>query len=72
MTRDQYLVWCKNRALEYLPHDVPSAITSMLSDLKKSEYPDLKSTGSHLEGIGLLYAMNKDSVNARHFIEGFN
>lgn len=36
-TRQEHLDWCKERALECLPDDLPGAFASMISDLSKHE-----------------------------------
>lgn len=70
MTRDEHLAWAKKRALAYLDHgDVVNALTSMGSDLSKHE--ELKDIGAKMMPLGLMYAMNRDAIGARHWIEGF-
>ena len=71
MTREEYLDWCKQRALKYLEtRDFTNAINSMFSDLEKHE-----KTRGHpaLElGMRLLVAGHLEgSEEARKFIEGF-
>ena len=72
MNRQDHLEWCKKRALEYIDAgDLPNAVASMLSDLKK--HPD---TTTHLGielGVGLLM-MGKLSTGdeVRKYIQGFN
>ena len=68
--RDEHMAWCKQRALDYLElGDVPSAISSMLSDLSK--HPETVEIGIAMSGYGLFMAMNRDEDDARRFIEGF-
>lgn len=71
MTREEHLDWCKRRARQYLDNgDVPNAITSMLSDITK--HPETEAVAKAMSGLGMLYAMNRDEVGARRFIDGFN
>ena len=35
MTRSEHMNWCKERALEDLPHDLKNAFNSMISDKSK-------------------------------------
>ena len=72
MTRDEYLEWCKQDALKYLPHDPREAFTSMLSDLRK--HPELeKHPGCEM---GLLFMLLQgwidNPVEVRRWIVGFN
>lgn len=70
MSRDEHLVWCKRRALEYLDRgDVKNAVTSMLSDLDK--HPETKSTNPFLTLLGMRIAANSNVAEARYFIVGF-
>jgi hypothetical protein len=70
MTRDEYLTWAKNRALEYLDRgDVVNAIASIGYDLSKHD--EFKGAANSLMPMGLFYAMNRDELGARQFIEGF-
>jgi hypothetical protein len=72
MTRQQHLEWCKKRAHEYLARgDVENAIASMLSDLNKHDETKLPS-GSPLNMLGMMAAMNNDRSEAARFIDGFN
>ena len=69
-TRAEHLAWCKKAALEYLDAgDVTNAVASMCSDLSK--HPDTERIGAVMAGLGLLCAMNHDTVGARDWIEGF-
>jgi hypothetical protein len=69
MTQDEHLVWCKQRALEYLARgEVQNAIASMMSDY--NQHPDCK-MNPILQSVGLLAAMHDDVHAARRFIEGF-
>jgi hypothetical protein len=68
MTRAEHLVWAKERALEYLPGDVPQAAASFISDLGK--HPDL-SDHAVKELIGMhLFAGLLDAQECRKLIEG--
>ncbi len=72
MTRDEHMIWCKKRALEYVEiGDYHNAVTSMLSDLRKHS-----ETADHI-GIQLgLSLMMMGEFNSQEkvkkFIEGFN
>lgn len=71
-TRAEHLQWCKDRALEYADRgDVPNAIASMCSDLRK--HPE---TANHA-GAELLMMMAMTGRydrpgELRREIEGFN
>lgn len=68
-TREEHLVWCKERALEYLNRgDLQNAVTSMGSDLQK--HPALECP-PHLLMLGGIRAMNFDTEGVRKWIEGF-
>jgi hypothetical protein len=68
--RDEYLVRCKKRALEYLNRgDVKNAIVSMQSDLSKHE--DFRGISDKLMPMALFIMINNDHREARRFIEGF-
>jgi hypothetical protein len=70
MTRDEHLAWCKRRAREYLDQgDLPNAVTSMLSDLKK--HPELKGIGEKMGLLGMNYLMQNDAAAVRRWVEGF-
>jgi hypothetical protein len=69
MTRDDHLAWCKNRALEYLPHNPFQAMTSMISDLKK--HPELEDHPGLLI-VPMRYGAHNDERAVRRWIEGFN
>ncbi len=71
MTRDEHMNWCKERALEYVENgDLPSAITSMLSDLGKHE--ETRGVGETMAPLGLFEATGGSADSVRRFIEGFN
>lgn len=68
-TRAEHLVWCKQRALEYVDAGDPvNAWASLVSDLNK--HPE---TAGH-PGIelGMLSMMTNNLGDMREFIEGFN
>ena len=71
-TRQDHLIWCKKRALEYVEiNDLNQAFASMTSDLRKH-----KETAEH-SGIELGWALLMNNhLNTpremRKFIEGFN
>jgi hypothetical protein len=68
-SRDEHLAWAKARALEYLnAGDAANAFASMASDLKK--HPELNYHEAIMQ-VGLLYLINRDQVNLRRWIEGF-
>jgi len=69
--RDEYLEWCKTRALEYLPHDPAQAFTSMLSDLRK--HPETQNHIGGMIGVNfmLLPGWISNPVEVRRWIEGF-
>lgn len=72
MTREEHLKWCKQRAHEYLAlHDIPNAVTSMLSDLSKHPETE-KSSGGSLAMLGIMIIQQGDIEGARRFIDGFN
>ena len=73
MTRTEHIAWCKQRALEYVDrHDLPNAVASMLSDLRK--HPETENHIGGTLGAGMLlvpgWIQNPDQV--RRWIEGFN
>lgn len=72
MTRAEHLAWCKQRALEYVEAgDVPNAVSSMLSDLRKHSEPLYDQSTFHvLATDGLMFRKTPDDV--RNWINGFN
>jgi hypothetical protein len=78
MARDEQLQWCKDRALAYLPGDVPQAITSFMSDAGKpfGDQPSLidwdQGAMVMLAQLGMMHMMSGDAGEARRWIEGFN
>lgn len=72
MTREEHIVWCKKRALEYCDSGNPQeAFTSMMSDIKK--HPETEHHVGIQLGMMLLMGgkLSTDS-EMRKFIEGFN
>jgi ribosomal protein L37E len=72
-TRDEHLLWAKNRALEYLDAgDNQQAFTSMVSDLRK--HPQLEDHPGLLIGAGFLFLHGwiSNPLEVRRWIEGFN
>jgi hypothetical protein len=72
MTREEYLIWCKQRALEYVDRgDLTNAFASMMSDLNKHE----ETRGHSGIQLGIMMQMGgqlSTSEQMRKFIEGFN
>lgn len=72
-TREQYVQWCKDRAMEYVERgDLLEGVTSMMSDMDKRDDTKLKGA---LGALGIHAAMqaqqgNRDMVE--RFILGFN
>lgn len=71
MKRDEHLQWAKDRALEYLPKDIPGALSSFISDMRKHD--ELKEHVG-LELLGMLMITNnfRGPDDVKHQIEGFN
>lgn len=70
MTREEYVQWCKDRAMEYVKRgDLLNGITSMMSDMDKREDTKL---GDTLSALGMMVAMKRDPREAERFITGFN
>lgn len=72
MTRQEYLDWCKQRALEYVnAGDLSGAFASMCSDLNKR--PETEDHSAAQLGMMLLMTGNLNTTKQmREFIEGFN
>ena len=71
MTRQEHLVWCKKRALEYVgAGDLKQAVASMLSDLSKHD--ETQGVMKIMGMIGIMEAANGTPESVRRFIEGFN
>lgn len=73
-TRAEHLVFCKQRALEYVASgNLLEAVTSMMSDLTK--HPETANTGGALDALGLLacqQAQQGDRDAVIRYIKGFN
>lgn len=72
MTRSEYIIWAKKRALECLERGaVREAFSSMASDLQK--HPE--TAGHHGIQLGMVQSMSgmlSTPEKMRRFIEGFN
>jgi hypothetical protein len=70
MTREEHLVWCKARALEYLDRgDLVSAVASMQSDLGK--HSETAISNPYLQMLAIRYVRDGDAAGVRRWIEGF-
>lgn len=71
MKRDEHLQWAKDRAVAYLPGDIPGALGSFISDMGKHE--ELKAHPG-LELLGMLMITNnfRGPDDVKRQIEGFN
>lgn len=71
MTREDHLLWCKRRALEYVERgELQQAFTSFVSDMSKHE----GTKGHSFIGIGiemLIAGLLDSRARMREFIEGF-
>lgn len=72
MTRQEYLDWCKQRALEYVnAGDLTGAFASMCSDLNKR--PETEDHPAAMLGLNLrMMGSLNTAKQMREFIEGFN
>lgn len=72
MTREEYLQWCKGRALEYVTKgDLKNAYASMASDLGKHE--ETKGHPAIMLGMQLLMSGRLSTPKEMtDFINGFN
>jgi hypothetical protein len=70
--RAEHLVWCKQRALEYVDAgDLQGAFASMGSDMGK--HPDTANTDVQMLGMMLLMGGHLDTqAKMRDWINGFN
>lgn len=69
MERDEYLAWCKDRAMVYWrAGDMVSAVTSLMSDLKERE--DLRPSQA-MNMLALETLVADDVWLVRDFIQGF-
>jgi hypothetical protein len=71
LTRDEYLDWCRKRALEHLDAgDLTHAVASMASDLKT--HPDTDNPALNgLVAIGMMYVTDGDKLAVQRWIERF-
>jgi hypothetical protein len=72
MKREDYLEWCKKRALKHIDAgDLAGAYTSMAYDLRK--HPETENHVGIKDGMMLLITGNLSTADEmRKFIEGFN
>ena len=72
ITRQEHLLWCKKRALEYVEAgDNGQAFASMASDLRK--HPDTENhPGIQLGMMQMICGLLNTPAEMRKFIEGFN
>lgn len=69
-SRSEHLQWCKDRALEYLNKgDIPQAVNSMISDLKKHE--ETATYHPTLYQLGMMHILTRNEAGVRSWIEGF-
>lgn len=69
-TREEHMIWCKMRALEYVDRDdCHNAVASMVSDISKHEETSDK-TGM-LSMMGTM-EISKGAEAVRRWINGFN
>lgn len=55
MTRKEHIEWCKERALAYLPNELPTALASFCSDILKHDETtdgDVEGVRKWIEGFG--------------------
>ena len=72
MKRQNYVQWCKDRAMEYVTAgDLKNAVMSMLSDMKKNSETDSPILGI-LMIAGMDAARQNDTQAITKWIQGFN
>ena len=72
MTREEYLKWYKQRALEYVAAgDLEGALNSMMSDLRKHDETKENSKWP-FTALGRIAAKRGDPKEMVRFINGFN
>jgi hypothetical protein len=71
MTRTEHMIWCKERALAYLPADPKGALASFASDLAKHE-ETADHAGLLLTAMLLMGGHLETADQVRQHIEGFN
>ena len=71
-TRDEHVIWCKQRALEYINRgQINEGLTSMMSDMSK--HPETKSSALDQLTIGLMMIGSLNTIEAaRKHINGYN
>ena len=70
-TREEHMIWCKMRALEYVDRgDCSNAVASMVSDISKHEETSDK-TGGMLSMMGMM-EIERGTEAVRRWINGFN
>ena len=68
--RKEHMTWCKERALEYLPHDPAGAVASMTSDLNK--HPETGGEVYAMLAMAGIMEIQRGSEAVRRWVEGFN
>ena len=72
-TRADHLAWCKQRALGYVDQgDLPNALASMSSDMRKHPDTDTPAVMMLLSMEGMRCVQANDVAGMRQLIEGFN
>lgn len=75
-TRAEHLLWCKDRALEYVEHgDLNAALASFTSDMNKHEDTSTalrNDVGVTLIQLGVIAATSGNKQEMRNWINGFN
>jgi hypothetical protein len=70
-SRKEHIVWCKNRAKEYVEiGDFLNAVWGMLSDL--SLHPEAKNYEASKRSLGAATLLKNEREAVIGFIEGFN
>jgi hypothetical protein len=64
------MAWCKERALEYLPHDPSQAVASMMSDLNK--HPETRGDVYKMLAMVGMVELQKGPEAVRRWVDGFN
>lgn len=69
-TREEHMIWCKMRALEYVDRDdCANAVASTASDLGKHD--ETRNLPAGLVVLGMMEIQN-GAAAVRRWIEGFN
>lgn len=69
-SRSEHLAWCKERALEYLPHNPSQAVDSMVSDLNK--HPETGGSAYAMLAVAGMIEIQRGPEAVRRWVEGFN